>query len=139
MIARKKPKKKGAVESRIKSFADKAAAEGEKRYQADLAEAQSGEAEASKLQKIRAERGTEKEKNKIAFGENFRRAAVNATPSKDVETRKQSGMYQGSSPVAGTSDKKLYAKRNPIKGVRSSDAKGSVKRSMIRKMRSSGY
>ena len=139
MIARRKPKKKGAVESRIKALSDEAAAKGEKQYQADLAAAKESEAKASKPQKERQGAIKSFAEGQSVYGENFRRAAVNATPSKDVETRKQSGMYQGSVPVAGTSDKKLYAKRNPKKGVRNSDAKASVKRSMIRQMRSSGY
>lgn len=132
MIARRKPKK-GAVAARVKQMANDAAVKGEKRYQADLAEAQGREANAKKLQDIPSGKSHIR-----AYSENNRRAAVNAAPSKDIQTRKASGLYEGSVPVAGTSDKKLYAKRNPIKGVRRSDAKPGVKRAMIRKMRS-GY
>lgn len=134
MIARRKPKK-GAVGSRVKKMYDEAATKGEKQYQTDLREAQEQEAGAKKMQDQKQSYAGDQQRRASAYGENFKRAGVNATPSKDVQTRKSSGMYDGSVPVAGTSDKKLYAKRNPIRGIRKSEAKASVKRSMIRKMK----
>lgn len=140
MIARrKKPKKTGAVNSRIKQMYDEAAAKGDEKYQSDLTAAEKQEDEAKRPQKALPQRFfRDKDEVQGVYSENSRRAGVNATPSQDVKTRKSSGMYEGSVPVAGTSDRKFYAKRNPIKGVRNSDAKGSVKRAMIRKMKS-GY
>jgi hypothetical protein len=138
MYARRKPKK-GAVGSRVKKMYDEAATKGEKQYQSDLSNAHEREAGFKKLQQQKQVVQDNRESVANAQSASYRRAGVNASPSKDVQTRKSSGMYDGSVPVAGTSDKKLYAKRNPIKGVRRSDAKGSVKRSMIRKMKSSSY
>lgn len=137
MYARRKPKKTGAVAGRIKQMSDQAAAKGEKKYQSDLKAAQSQEAESKKLKEHKQEVNHSANQSNYATG--YKRAGENARPANDVQTRKSSGMYRGSVPVAGTDDKKLYAKRNPIKGVRRSDAKASVKRSMIRKMRSATY
>lgn len=137
MIARRKPKK-GSVGSRIKKMYNEAEEKGEKQYQSDLAAAQRSETNLKKPQDIPEDKHADTQARRITvYGESNRRAGHNATPSKDVQTRKSSGMYDGSVPVAGTSDKKLYAKRNPIRGIRKSEAKASVKKSMIRKMKGS--
>lgn len=134
MIARRKPKK-GSIGSRVRQMYDEAGAKGEKQYQVDLAAAQQQEAESRKLQQQKQVAQDVRENLGNAQGTSYKRAGLNASPSKDVQARKSSGMYQGSVPVAGTSDKKLYAKRSPIRGIRKSEAKASVKRSMIKKMK----
>lgn len=137
MIARRKPKK-GAVASRVKQMFDNATEKGEKRYQSDLSAARRSEQRSKPDQSLPQGEQSEDDKQET-YAENNRKRAVNATPSKDVEAREGSGMYKGSVPVAGTDSKKLMAKRNPIKGIRNSDAKASVKRAMAKKMRSSVY
>jgi hypothetical protein len=133
MFARKKPKK-GAVASRIKKMHDDAAAKGEKQYQADLSEAQKNEAAFKESRKLPND-ALQISSSFSLSSRDSKRSGVNASPAKDVQARKSSGMYDGAVPVAGTSDKKLYAKRNPIKGIRRSEAKGHEKRSMIKKMK----
>jgi hypothetical protein len=142
MIARykPKPKKKGAVASRVKQLFNEAATKGEAQYQADrgaaksqvkrMAENKLGTHTRSGDQRAISS-GDKSQMEKVARD----KAAVRATPIQDVETRRSSGMYQGSAPVAGTSSKKLMRQSSSIKGIRKSEAKGSVKRSMIRKMK----
>lgn len=143
MIARRKPKK-GSVAGRVQQMYNEAATKGEAKYTADR--------EAAKAQVRRMEENKKKSQSAQGTGtSSFNRragierdqlekvardkAAVRATPVQDVETRRSSGMYQGSVPVGGTGSKKLYRKSSPIKGIRKSDAKGSVKSAMIRKMK----
>lgn len=135
MFARRKPKKgksNGSVAKRVNKIANDAAAKGEKAYQSDLAEAQKKEAAAKKPQRVY--HAYESDYQSV-YREQAVKAGVNATPVKDVQTRKSSGMYKGSMPVVGTSNKKLARKRSTVKGIRNSDAKASVKRSMIKRIK----
>lgn len=140
MIAKRRKKKKGgaeqsgAVATRVNKLANDAQVKGDKKYQQDLAYAKQVEKNASEDQKSFYNRT---DKNNT-YTEGYKRTAVNARPVANVQTQKQSGSYNYTGPVAGTDSKKVMRKRNPIKGIKKSEAKASVKRSMIRKMKS-GY
>jgi hypothetical protein len=140
MFAKRKPKPKGKVAGRIKALSDEAAAKGEKKYQSDLKTAEATRSASQKFQKLpenaKNQQPLTQGDRQQTYAAGRKRAAVNGPdPVKDIQTKKSSGMYAGSVPVAGTSSKSLMRRRNPVRGIRKSDAKASVKKSMIRQMK----
>jgi hypothetical protein len=139
----RKPKKPGSkVAGRVKKMYDEAAKKGESQYQSDLDTAKGqikgrkkaqntaySQSDGSKLTPAQLKHDRELDQE--------RRAAGNATsdPVKEVNTKKSSGMYSGSVPVAGTDSKKVMRQNNPIKGIKRSKASPNAKKSMIKKMR----
>jgi hypothetical protein len=142
MIAQRKPKPKGKVGSRIKALFDTAAAKGEKQYQSDMKAAEQKRVSSEVIQTLpkSASNGTtltHSDRQAIYAASNKRKNFDGPDPRQQVATRKSSGMYKGSVPVAGTASRKLMKKRSQIGGIRKSDASPAVKKSMIRKMKGS--
>lgn len=131
----KKKDRKNAIIIRINKLTHHADTHAKKRYEKDLHAAKSAESSAAKPQKERQGPVETKDEKQGVYAENYRRAAVNATPVKDVETKKSSGMYHGSLPVGGTNSKKIYRKNHPVSGIKKSDAAPHVKKMMIKRMK----
>lgn len=138
----RKPKKPGSkVAGRVKKMYDEAAKKGEEQYQSDLSNAKGQIKGRKKGQNTAFVQGTDhrslsptqkKQEESISRS----RASASSDPVGDVNTKKSSGMYQGSVPVAGTDSKKVMRQHSPIKGIRKSKASANAKKSMIKKMRS---
>lgn len=121
-----------AISSRVNQLSDEALKKGQMKYNQDLYMA--------KKQETASTTNTntsfyQRDNNANKFSEGYKHAGKDAKPSRNVEALKNSGAYDHSAPLAGTSSKSLMRKFNPKKGIRRSDAKRSVKKAMLRQMR----